>query len=38
MGHSSGKGSMTERYANFRPEHFDDVAELQEKLLELFRG
>lgn len=36
MGHSSGRGSMTERYANFRPEHFDDVAELQEKLLERF--
>lgn len=36
IGHSSGKGSMTERYANFRPEHFDDVAALQDKLLELF--
>ena len=36
LGHSSGKGSMTERYANFRPEHFDDVAEIQEKLLSLF--
>lgn len=36
MGHSSGKGSMTERYANFRPEHFDDIAELQEKLLKDF--
>ena len=33
LGHSSGKGSMTERYANFLPEHFDDIAELQEKLL-----
>lgn len=38
MGHSSGKGSMTERYANFRPEHFDDVASLQEKLITVFRG
>lgn len=38
MGHSSGKGSMTERYANFRPEHFDDVAELQEKLIKIFIG
>lgn len=38
MGHSSGKGSMTERYANFRPEHFDDVAELQEKLISEFKG
>lgn len=36
LGHSSGKGSMTERYANFLPEHFDDVAKLQEKLLNLF--
>lgn len=36
MGHSSGKGSMTERYANFRPEHFNDIAKLQEKLLKSF--
>ncbi len=36
MGHSSGRGSMTDRYANFRPEHFDDVAILQEGLLESF--
>jgi integrase len=36
LGHSSGKGSMTERYANFLPEHFDDVAELQDKLLSFF--
>lgn len=36
LGHSSGKGSMTERYANFLPEHFDDVAALQDKLLDLF--
>jgi site-specific recombinase XerD len=36
LGHSSGKGSMTERYANFQPEHFDDVAELQRKLLNIF--
>ena len=33
LGHSSGKGSMSERYANFRPEDFDDVAEIQKKLL-----
>ena len=33
MGHSSGKGSMTERYANFKPEDFDDVSDLQEKLI-----
>ena len=36
MGHSSGRGSMTERYTNFRPEHFDDVAKLQEELLKSF--
>ena len=36
MGHSSGKGSMTERYTNFKPEHFDDVAQMQEKLISLF--
>lgn len=36
MGHSSGKGSMTERYTNFKPEHFDDVALVQEKLISLF--
>lgn len=36
LGHSSGKGSMTERYANFQPEHFQDVVELQEKLLSSF--
>lgn len=36
MGHSSGRGSMTERYTNFRPEHFDDVEKLQSLLLEHF--
>lgn len=36
LGHSSGKGSMTERYANFLPEHFDDVAEIQDRLLSYF--
>lgn len=36
MGHSSGKGSMTERYANFLPEHFDDIANLQQELIHLF--
>lgn len=35
LGHSSGKGSMTERYANFQPEHFADVVKLQEKLFDL---
>lgn len=33
LGHSSGKGSMTERYANFRPEDFDDVATVQKSLI-----
>ena len=36
LGHSSGKNSMSERYANFRPEDFDDVAEVQSDLLSLF--
>lgn len=36
LGHSSGKGSMSERYANFRPEDFDDVAEIQRQLLNDF--
>lgn len=36
LGHSSGKGSMSERYANFRPEDFDDVAEIQSKLINEF--
>lgn len=36
LGHSSGKGSMSERYANFRPEDFDDVAEIQKSLLTSF--
>ncbi len=38
LGHSSGKGSMTERYANFKPSDFDDVAEIQKELLSLFLG
>lgn len=33
LGHSSGKGSTTERYINFLPEHFNDIADLQEKLV-----
>ena len=36
LGHSSGKGSMTERYANFQPSDFDDVAKIQVELLALF--
>lgn len=36
LGHSSGKGSMTERYTNFTPEDFDDVANLQTNLITLF--
>jgi integrase len=38
LGHSSGKGSMTERYLNFLPEHFNDIADLQSKLICLFRS
>jgi len=33
MGHSSGKGSITERYTNFSPSDFNDVAEIQDNLL-----
>ena len=36
LGHSSGKGSMSERYANFRPEDFDDVAKIQSQLISSF--
>jgi integrase len=36
LGHSSGKGSMSERYANFRPEDFDDVAIIQRELISIF--
>ena len=36
LGHSSGKGSMTERYANFTPSDFDDVAEIQSYLINIF--
>ena len=36
LGHSSGKGSMTERYTNFQPSDFDDVAEIQRELISLF--
>lgn len=36
LGHSSGKGSMTERYANFNPSDFDDFAECQKLLINQF--
>lgn len=36
LGHSSGKGSMTERYTNFAPDDFDDIAELQAGLVSYF--
>lgn len=36
MGHSSGKSSMTERYTNFKPSDFDEIAVIQEKLLAEF--
>lgn len=32
MGHSSGKGSMTERYANFSIDDFNDLAVAQSKI------
>lgn len=32
MGHSSGTGSMTELYTSWKPEMYNDVLELQEKL------
>lgn len=35
IGHSSGKGSMTARYTDWRPEMFPEVYEAQEKLLML---
>ena len=35
LGHSSGTGSMTALYTNWRPEHFKEVLEAQEKLLML---
>ncbi len=36
MGHSSGKGSMTERYTNWKPDMFPEVYSLQEKLVDVF--
>lgn len=36
LGHSSGKGSMTERYTNFTPDDFSDIAELQTRLVSYF--
>ena len=36
MGHSSGKGSMTERYTNFQPYHFQDVVLAQRELYFIF--
>ncbi len=38
LGHSSGKGSMTERYLNFKVEDFSEVVELQRELLKQFTG
>ena len=35
LGHSSGIGSMTSLYTNWKPEHFQDVLEVQEKLLKI---
>lgn len=36
LGHSSGKGSMTERYANFKIEDYKEVIKLQQKLMKEF--
>lgn len=36
LGHSSGVGSMTDRYTNWRPEMFPEVYVLQEKLFNDF--
>lgn len=38
MGHSSGKGSMTERYANFSADDFEDIAEAQSRLFRYLSG
>jgi integrase len=38
IGHSSGVGSMQERYTNWEPEHFPEVYEAQKKLLENLGG
>jgi len=35
IGHSSGKGSMTQRYTDWSPEMFPEVYEAQEKLLKI---
>lgn len=35
LGHSSGVGAMTDLYTNWKPEHFKEVLEAQEKLLKL---
>ena len=35
LGHSTGLGSMTALYTNWKPEHFKEVLEAQEKLLKL---
>ena len=37
MGHSSGVGSMQERYTNWKPEMFPEVYEAQEKLLNIIK-
>lgn len=34
LGHSEGKGTMTDRYTNWRPEMFPEVYEWQEELIE----
>jgi integrase len=36
MGHSSGKGTMTDRYTNWRPDMFPEVYAIQEQLFNSF--
>jgi len=38
LGHSSGKGSMTERYLNFQIENFKEIVEAENELFKQFCG
>lgn len=38
MGHSAGRGSMTELYTSWKPEMYNDVLKLQEELLDKLIG
>jgi len=37
LGHSTGAGSMQERYTNWRPDMFPEVYAAQEKLVKLLK-